>query len=112
MNFLRTANLAIRFLLELILLLAFGYWGFGAGESMPAKILLGIGIPLLAAAIWGRFLAPASTYRLKTPWLLIVEGGIFVLAIGALYTRGQAPWAWALGLTYLINRLLMSVWRQ
>jgi hypothetical protein len=47
-------NLALRFLLELAAIFAFGYWGHAlAGGGM--KILLAILFPLLFALLWGIF---------------------------------------------------------
>jgi hypothetical protein len=50
-------NLALRFVLELVALFAIGYWGWTqhTGVWQP---LLGIGLPLLAAAAWGTFRVP------------------------------------------------------
>ena len=36
-------NLAIRFILELILLFSIGYWGFHYGSGLMAQVGLGIG---------------------------------------------------------------------
>ena len=47
-------NLALRFLLEIAALLALGHWGrqrFDGG----LRYLLAVGIPLLAAVLWGTF---------------------------------------------------------
>jgi Protein of unknown function (DUF2568) len=38
----KTANVALRFLLELCILVALGYWGFQTGQGQLAKIALGI----------------------------------------------------------------------
>ena len=47
----KSANLALRFLLELCALVAFGYWGFQTGQGLLLKIGLGIGVPLVAVAV-------------------------------------------------------------
>lgn len=47
-------NLALRFLLELVLLFVFAYWGWNKFEG-TTKYLVAIGLPLLAATIWGVF---------------------------------------------------------
>jgi hypothetical protein len=46
---LRSANLALAFVLELCLLAAVGYWGFHVQASTALQIVLGIGAPLLVA---------------------------------------------------------------
>ena len=112
MEIIKFANLALRFLLELCLLASFGYWGFQIGQSWLVKIILGIGAPLLVAVIWGAFLAPKAAMRLREPWLLILELGLFGLAVAALYFTGYPALAWALGLVYGINKLLMYLWGQ
>jgi Protein of unknown function (DUF2568) len=47
----KDANLALAFLLELCALAGLGYWGFVTGGGLPAKIGLGVGVPLLAAVL-------------------------------------------------------------
>jgi len=63
MVFLKSANLALAFLLELCMLAALGYWGFITGESSVSRISLGLGAPLLAAIIWGTFLSPKAAVQ-------------------------------------------------
>jgi hypothetical protein len=47
-------NLALRFLLELAAWAAIGYWGWTQHQGFP-RVLLGIGLPLAAMAVWGTF---------------------------------------------------------
>ncbi len=108
----RSINLLLRFLLELCILAALGYWGFQTGQQTLARIGLGIGAPLLAAVVWGIFLAPASSRRLREPWRSILELVVFGSAIAALYSTGQRSLAVAFGLIYVINKVLLVVWRQ
>jgi hypothetical protein len=105
----KTANLALRFLLELC---ALGYWGFKTGGSLITKLALGIGAPLLAAVVWGAFLSPRAA--VPTPGLLrlVLELGVFGSATAALYAAGRPALAWALVVLYVINRVLMYVWGQ
>ncbi len=112
MAIIQSINLLLRFLLELCILVALGYWGFTTGQPTIVKIGLGLGAPLLAAVVWGVFLAPASSRRLQEPWFLIVELVIFGLAIAALYSTGQRSLAVAFALIYVINKVLLTIWRQ
>ncbi|HMM28340.1 MAG TPA: YrdB family protein [Aggregatilineaceae bacterium] len=50
-------NLALRFALELAGLGAMGYWGLTEHEGI-ARWLLGLGLPLVAAVLWGTFRVP------------------------------------------------------
>jgi Mn2+/Fe2+ NRAMP family transporter len=112
METIKFANLTLRFLLELCMLAALGYWGLSTGEQLVIKIGLGIGVPLLAGVVWGIFLAPKSARRLDEPLRLILELAIFGLAITALYIAGPRLLAWVFGLMYVVNKILLTVWRQ
>jgi hypothetical protein len=50
-------NLAIRFLLELVALLAMGIWDWQQREGW-LRLVLAVGIPLTAALLWGIFAVP------------------------------------------------------
>ena len=112
MRILKAANLALSFWLELCMLAAFAYWGFTTGAGLFAQLLLGIGVPVVVILIWGILLAPASPRRLQgwPHWLLEIV--IFVLAIVALYTTGQATLAMVFAVVYAVNVVLRLVWQQ
>ena len=112
METIKLLNEAVRFLLELCILIIFGYWGFKTGNSTLTKILLGIGSPLLFAVIWGIFLAPKSATRLQEPWLLIVEIILFGITAWALYNTGKVSLAIVFAVIYILNKFLMILWRQ
>lgn len=112
MQLLKMVNLALAFLLELCMLVAFGYWGYQVGPQPLAKIGFAIGIPLLVAVIWGIWLAPNSRRRLPEPWLSSLNVLIFAIAIAALFSTGRYGIASVFAVIYLVNRLLLLLWRQ
>lgn len=112
MNAFKFMNLTIRFLLELCMLVAVGYWGFKTGSGWFLKILLGIGAPVLIALIWGLFVAPKAAYPLDGVMLLGLEAVLFGLGTAALYVTGEHSLAWSFLAVVIINRVLMLVWRQ
>src|SRR5689334_25153685 len=59
---LANTSLAARFLLELAALALLAVWGAKTGDGVVAKVALGAGMPLVAAVIWGLFVAPRATY--------------------------------------------------
>ena len=111
-NSLKTINMMTRFLLEIALLVIFSFWGFRTGNSTLMKIILGIGSPLLLAVVWGNLIAPKSNMRLQDPWLFILEIGSFGLAYWALNHTGKISLAIIFSVIYLINKILMIIWRQ
>jgi len=106
------ANLALRFILELAALAAFGYWGFAMGGGAILKWGLGIGAPLLGAVFWGTFEAPRAAVKLAAPLHLVLELVFFGLAVASLYKSGQPGLARAFGLIFVINEILLLLWRQ
>ena len=112
METVKAANLGLRFLLELCALAALGYWGFHSGRGLPAKLGLGLGAPLLAAVIWGVFVAPKASVRVPTAVWLLLQLAIFGAAMAGLVAAGHPRLAWALGAAVAINGLLMYAWRQ
>ena len=112
MNALKATNLGVRFLLELGMLAAVGYWGFKIGSGWFLKILLGIGLPALIAVIWGMFIAPKATYPLSGASYLTVE--LLLLASGslALFASGKSELAWIYTIVLVVNKILLIAWKK
>lgn len=104
---LKMAGLGLHFLLELAALAALAVWGFSVGQNVVTDLLLGIGVPLAAAALWGIFRVPndpgPATVAIPGVWRLILEWAIFSLAILALLNSGHDGWAWTFGLLALLD---------
>jgi hypothetical protein len=100
MDKLKAANMVLSFIIEVVILLAFGYWGFREFHGFAAW-LFGLGVPAAAIIIWGIWAAPKSNKRLKQPGLVILKLVLFGLAGLALLAAGQTVWAlilWALAI--------------
>jgi Protein of unknown function (DUF2568) len=82
----RTANLGVRFLLELGLLVGVGWWG-GHTLGWWAAVLL----PLGAALVWGSFLSPKARWTIPPGARLALELVLFGLAAVGYYATGH-PW--------------------
>jgi hypothetical protein len=101
---LKTANLGVRFLLELAALAALAYWGSQTG-SLPVSIVLAIGAPLAGAVLWGIFAAPKSRHRLRGARRLIVEIPFFGAAAAGLAAAGQ----WVLAVIFAVVVVLSEL---
>ena len=112
MLILQYANLALRFLLELCALAALGVWGFQTDRGLLVKLGLGIGAPVLAALVWGTFIAPRAAVSVPVPVWLLLQLVIFGLAAAALAVGDHPRLALALVVAVLLNGVLMYVWRQ
>jgi Protein of unknown function (DUF2568) len=108
----KSANLALRFILELCALGALGYWGYRTGSGLLLKIVLTVGAPLLAAVVWGAFIAPKASVPVPIWLWLVLQALIFGLATAGLIATGHQALAVAFVLAVLINGALMYVWGQ
>ena len=110
MEILKSINLALAFVLELCMLAALGYWGFTLDQELAIRIVAGIGAPLLAAVIWGLFLAPKASIPLREPFRLLLKLILFALAAGALYAAQRPGLAAIFALLLAVNTILLYVW--
>jgi hypothetical protein len=112
MGALKWANLALRFVLELCLLAAAGYWGFKAGNGTIVKFVLGLGAPVLVAVVWGTFMSPQARVRLSRPLHLGMEVVLFGVGVAALFVTGRPVLAVLLAVVAVVNRVLIAAWGQ
>jgi Protein of unknown function (DUF2568) len=107
----KSANLAVKFLLELAAFAAFAYWGARAGSGATA-VVLAIVAPAAAVVVWGVFAAPRSGRRLPLTARAPLELGVFALAGAALAAAGSVVLAVVFGGVAVLNAVLLSVFHQ
>ena len=100
----------MRFSLELCALAALGYWCFVVGGNQITKVVLGLGSPLLAAVVWGTFVAPKAAIPLSMPLRLLPEALVFGSATAALYGSGHPLLAACFITLAVVNRVLVLAW--
>jgi Protein of unknown function (DUF2568) len=81
--------LAVRFALELCALAALGYAGWQAPVPLWARVLVAAGLPIAAALVWGRWVAPKASHRLPDPLRLLAAWVVFGGATVALLAVGR-----------------------
>jgi hypothetical protein len=109
---LKNVNPALAFLLELGVLAALVFWGFSSGSGTLAKIVFGIGAPVLAIIIWALLGAPNAPWHLEGIWYLLLRIVFFGSAAVALYVAGQHVLGVVFALLFVVNTTLMYVWGQ
>ena len=107
MDTVRYVNLGVRFLLELGALVALAWWGFHVGDSTPADLILGLGLPLLAAAVWWLFVAPKARFPVPLKVRAPIEMAIFLAAVLAFWGVGKTGLAVAFAIAAVISELLL-----
>ncbi|HRQ24112.1 MAG TPA: YrdB family protein [Anaerolineales bacterium] len=105
-------NLAVRFLLELAALYAFGKWGWSQRADFWRYVLM-IGLPLLAAALWGVFRVPGDASAsggapVPVPgWVrLLFEIAFFSSATYCFFAAGLQNAGWVFGVVTLLHYFL------
>jgi hypothetical protein len=99
--------LTLAFAAELAALVALGYWGFATGGSTVVRVLLGVGLPVLAAVLWGVFAAPRAPVR-STVLSLGVTIVFFGSAVLALLDTGHQWLAATLAVVALLSSVLST----
>jgi hypothetical protein len=93
-------NLALRFFLELAALYCMGYWGWTRHAGL-LRYLLAIGLPLLAAVIWGVFRVPGDggppRVRVSGVIRFLIEILFFGFATWGLFAAGATTAGWVFG---------------
>lgn len=110
MSGLRASVLGLRFLCELGLLAGLAYWGFRVGEGAWGFVL-GIGAALLAAVIWGLFVAPKARRPVPLAVRVLIEIDLFVLTAILLWFAEQRSLAIALGMLG-VGTSLVNAWQE
>jgi hypothetical protein len=104
-------NLILRFLLEIIALFSIGIWGWKQNEN-SIGLVLAIGLPFMAAIIWGVFTVPNDPSRSGSAPIittgiirLIIEFVIFGFAIWSLKDLGWSKTSIIFGIVVLVHYL-------
>lgn len=99
-------NLGFRFLLELVGLVAMGYWGWHLGEGGLRWIWM-LGVPLIAALLWGTFRVDndpgKAPVRVPGGVRLVLELVYFGFAAWGLHDAGAILAGWLLAGLVLLH---------
>ena len=102
-------NLASRFALEVVAIVAFGIWGYRASDGLPG-LILAILLPLVFAGLWGVFAVPNDPSRsgktvVPTRGLirLILELALFGAATWILFDLDFQKLGWIFSMVVLIH---------
>ena len=109
---LRSLNLVFRFILEIVVLVALLLWGFSASDEPVVQLILGLGAPAIAIAVWGTFVAPKATRRLDDPARLGLEIVVFGAGVLAFIASGRLEVGILLAVAAALSLVLMVLWGQ
>lgn len=105
-------NLGFRFFLEMAAVVIYGYWGWNASKG-PLRYLLVLGLPLIAAVLWGTFAVlddPSRSGNAPIPisgvLRIFLEIVFFGLAVFLLINIGKEQMAWIFAGAVFIHYLI------
>jgi hypothetical protein len=108
----KNLNLAFRFVLELVVLVAVFLFGLWLADDTLVGVVVGLGLAIAVMTVWGLFVAPRATRRLPDPTRLAVE--LVIWFIGVLALGFAVSWWLAImfGMAVFISLALMFFWGQ
>ncbi len=104
----RWINLGLAFVLELVGLAVFAWWGWNAGSNTALRLVLALGLPVFAAVLWGLFAAPTANYGSPVV-TAVVKVAFFGLASLALWDLDHHVLAGAFVLVVAANFVIIRV---
>lgn len=108
---LKAANLGLKFVLELVALASFAYWGASRSPAILA-VILAIAVPVLFVVAWSVWAAPRSPRRLRRQTRVPFELGCFMLAAVALIVAGATVAGIAFAAVAAVNAVLLATFGQ
>ncbi|MFE7617197.1 YrdB family protein [Streptomyces sp. NPDC057496] len=106
------ANELLAFLVELAALVMLSWWGFTAGDGTTVHLLLGIGAPAAAAAVWGLFAAPRARFPLPLVGVLLVKAVVLGAGVYAVHAMGHSMAAVLFGIVVAANTAAAETFRH
>jgi hypothetical protein len=102
-------NLALRFLLEIVMLIVIGYWGWHLNPAW-LRYIAAPGFPTIAAALWGifRIQNDPKPAPVEIPGVvrLLLEWGLFGFAVWALHDSGFVQLSLAMAIIVILHYLV------
>ncbi|MCH0558192.1 YrdB family protein [Streptomyces sp. MUM 16J] len=105
------ANEILAFLIELAALACLTWWGFAGGGDAALRVVLGVGTPLLAMALWVLFAAPKARLRPQLPLVLVVKAMVLGGGAAALYAVRHPVAAAAMAVIVVANTAVAEIFR-
>ncbi|GGJ12418.1 YrdB family protein [Streptomyces brasiliensis] len=103
----KAVNLGVLFLLEIGVLAAVAYWGFGVVDT--GRFLLAVLGPGLLGWLWGLFGSPRARFKLHGAARVAFETLWFGTGVVALYAAGRHTWALAFAVVCVLSKTLAHV---
>lgn len=105
-------NLFVRFILEMMALAAMGLWAWKLSGSWIRFVLV-LGVPIIAAAIWGTFAVPDDPSRSGAAPIVVhgivrlaIEFVFFGFSVWVFWDLGYKILSWILGIAITLHYVI------
>jgi hypothetical protein len=103
------ANVALRFVLELIGVGFAGYWGYQQANGAQLRLIFAVVSAVVVVAIWGAFIAPTAASPLTRAQKNVVGTVVLLVTAVGMAVVGQPTVALVFGIAVLLNLALLFV---
>ena len=103
---LKATNELVVFMLELLMLAVFGWYGYNAPANIGLRIGMAGALATGAVILWAVLAAPKSTRRLRFPALQAFRAAMFLLSALFVYRLGYQNWALVIAMTAIITQII------
>ena len=103
------AALAVRFIVELLGVVAVAYWGWQTGPEGIGRIVLAVGAAVALIVVWAFVVAPKADNALRQPVRDIIGTVLLLVAAGGLAAAGQTGLAVVFAAVVVIDWLATVV---
>ncbi len=106
------ANELLAFVIEMAALGALTWWGFATGDGVLPSLLLGLGTPAAAIALWAQCAAPKAKRRPGLAGVLLVKALVLGGGAAALYGVGHPVAAVIAAVVVVLNTAVVEIARR
>jgi Protein of unknown function (DUF2568) len=107
-----SANLVLRFALEIAGIGALAYYGLNAPLAAPLRWIAAIGLPVAFVAIWALVVAPNTMNGLTQAQKDVIGTVLLLAAAGALALAGPQSLAVGFAIAIIVNAILLFAFGQ
>lgn len=103
---LKYSNQVIVFILELVMITSFAYYGYQKNTTILNRYLLAFLLPIAAIILWTIFAAPKSSHRIAMPYLALFRAGMFLITSFAVYQLGHKNMAIVIVILVIVTQIM------
>jgi hypothetical protein len=102
----KSINQILVFILEVIILFSYGYFGMTRQWNLTLRVLFTILVVSIVVLLWSIFAAPKSAHRLQMPYLALFRAFIFSFSALLLFQSEHKNFAISIFVLTLLTQMI------